>query len=188
MLIEDPENCAVFLDLDGTLIDIASTPDLVQIPPDLVPLLAQVSAGLKGALAIVTGRSVAEINRFLDPLQLVTAGIHGAQLRTEANGEVLLTVDPIDPVVSAAVHSLTDLAPGIVIEPKVYSIAVHYRLALLPSSSSNKPCRPSWPTALTISSCARAAASSRLSLSMCRKGPRSMPCWPCRHFEGAARS
>jgi len=129
MLIQDPENCAVFLDLDGTLIDIASAPELVQIPPDLVPLLAQVSAGLKGALAIVTGRTVAEINRFFDPLKLVTAGIHGAQLRTEANGEVLLTVDPIDPVVSAAVYRLTDLAPGIVIEPKVYSIAVHYRLA-----------------------------------------------------------
>lgn len=129
VLIEDPADCAVFLDLDGTLIDIAAAPGLVHIPADLVPLLARLSAGLNGALAIVTGRPIAELNQFLAPLQLIAAGVHGAQLRTEANGEVLLTVGPLDPVVAAAVHRLAELDPGIVIEPKVYSIAVHYRRA-----------------------------------------------------------
>ena len=56
MLVDDPSACAVFLDLDGTLIDIAAAPDLVHIPSDLVPLLARLSSGLGGALAIVTGR------------------------------------------------------------------------------------------------------------------------------------
>ena len=74
MLLDDPSACAVFLDLDGTLIDIAAAPDLVHIPSDLVPLLARLSSGLRGALAIVTGRPIRDVNRFLDPLRLVTAG------------------------------------------------------------------------------------------------------------------
>jgi trehalose 6-phosphate phosphatase len=127
--LEDAAACALFLDLDGTLIDIAPTPDRVHIPPDLVSLLRELSAGLKGALAIVTGRRVVEINQFLDPLRLAMAGVHGAELRPAADGEVLLTVGPIDPVVAAAVQRVSALAPGIIIEEKVYSIAVHYRMA-----------------------------------------------------------
>ena len=129
MPIDDPSGCAFFLDLDGTLIDIAAAPDLVHIPSDLVPLLARLSSGLRGALAIVTGRSVSDVNRFLHPLRLVTAGVHGAELRTEMNGEVLLTVGPMDPAVVSAVNRLRELAPGVVIESKIFSIAVHYRLA-----------------------------------------------------------
>jgi trehalose 6-phosphate phosphatase len=68
------------------------------------------------------------MNRFLNPLRLVTAGVHGAQLRTENNGEILLTVGPMDPHVASAVESLRELAPEVVIESKLYSIAVHYRL------------------------------------------------------------
>jgi trehalose 6-phosphate phosphatase len=74
--VEDPSSCAVFLDLDGTLIDIASAPHLVCIPSDLVPLLARLSSGLQGALAIVTGRPIVDINRFLSPLRLVAADWH----------------------------------------------------------------------------------------------------------------
>jgi trehalose 6-phosphate phosphatase len=127
--LNDAAGCALFLDLDGTLIDIAPTPDRVQIPPDLVSLLRGLSAGLKGALAIVTGRKIVEINQFLDPLRLAAAGVHGAELRPAADGEILLTVGPIDPVVAAAVQRVSALTPGIIIEEKVYSIAVHYRMA-----------------------------------------------------------
>jgi trehalose 6-phosphate phosphatase len=128
-LIDDPSACAVFLDFDGTLIDIAAAPDLVRIPSDLVPLLARLSSGLRGALAIVTGRPVSDINRFLHPLRLVTAGLHGAQLRTQVDGEVVLTVGSMDPDIVLAVGRLRELAPGVVIESKISSIAVHYRLA-----------------------------------------------------------
>ena len=128
-MVEDASEWAVFLDLDGTLIDIAPTPRLVSIPPDLAPLLARLCVTLRGALAIVTGRQIVDVDRFLDPFRPIAAGVHGAQLRTERDGKVLLTVGPMDPEVAAAVSGLRDLAPGIVVEPKVYSIAVHYRLA-----------------------------------------------------------
>jgi trehalose 6-phosphate phosphatase len=58
MLIDDPFGCAVFLDLDGTLIDIAVAPDLVHIPSDLVPLLARLSSGLRGACFLQTNKDV----------------------------------------------------------------------------------------------------------------------------------
>jgi trehalose 6-phosphate phosphatase len=129
MFVEESSRCALFLDLDGTLIDIAPAPDRVEIPRDLIPLLHRLSTGLDGALAILTGRPIVDVNRFLDPLRPVTAGIHGAQIRTEVNGEVLLLAAPMDPLVEAAVRALGALAPGVVIESKVHSIAVHYRLA-----------------------------------------------------------
>jgi trehalose 6-phosphate phosphatase len=129
MPVEDLSNCALFLDLDGTLIDIAPTPEVVSIPPELVPLLARVSSGLQGAVAIVSGRTVSDINRFLAPLELVAAGVHGAELRTVPNGEVLLTVGPLEPWVINAVSQLSRIAAGVVVESKLYSIAVHYRMA-----------------------------------------------------------
>lgn len=129
MRVDDPSDYALFLDLDGTLIDIAPAPDLVHIPPELVPLLSRVASALQGALAIISGRSIADINRFLDPLRPVAAGVHGAQLRTSVGGETLPTVGPLDPAVAAAVACLGGLAPGVLIEAKVHSIAVHYRQA-----------------------------------------------------------
>ena len=129
MFIEDPASYALFLDLDGTLIDIASEPHLVTIPPDLVPLLSRVSACLDGALAIVSGRTIKEIDHFLYPLRPVVAGVHGAEMRTEVDGDVLLTVGPLDPAVEAAVSRLSALAPGVLIEHKIHTIAVHFRLA-----------------------------------------------------------
>jgi trehalose 6-phosphate phosphatase len=129
MRLDDLSDCALFLDLDGTLIDIAPAPDLVRVPTELVPLLGRLSAALEGAVAIISGRPIADINRFLDPLRPAAAGVHGAQLRTSVGGEVLLTVGPMDPVVASAVGRLAELHPGVVIEPKVHSIAVHYRQA-----------------------------------------------------------
>lgn len=129
MQVENSHACALFLDLDGTLIDIAPAPDLVCVPADLVPLLDRLASALEGAVAIISGRPIADINRFLEPLRPVAAGVHGAQLRTSVDGEVLLTVGPLDPVVAAAVSRLGELHPGVAIEAKVHSIAVHFRQA-----------------------------------------------------------
>jgi trehalose 6-phosphate phosphatase len=129
MFYAEPSNDALFLDLDGTLVDIAPTPDATHIPPDLVPILTRVSARLHGALAIISGRSVSVINRFLSPLGVVAAGVHGAELLAQPRGDVLLTVGPLEPDVVTAVGRLSGIAAGVIVELKLYSIAVHYRLA-----------------------------------------------------------
>ena len=127
--LPDPTTTAIFLDLDGTLVDIAAEPHLVVVPADLPPLLSRLSTRLGGALAIISGRTTNEIDHFLHPLRLPAAGVHGAEMRTEVEGEVLLTVGPLDPAVEAAVNRLSALGPGVLIENKVHTIAVHFRLA-----------------------------------------------------------
>jgi trehalose 6-phosphate phosphatase len=129
MTLPDLTTTAIFLDLDGTLIDIASDPHLVTIPADLVPVLSRLSIRLGGALAIITGRTIREIDRFLHPLRLPVAGVHGSEMRTMIDGEPRLTVGQLDPVVEAQVQQLSSLAPGVLVENKGYSIAVHFRRA-----------------------------------------------------------
>lgn len=126
---ENEKNCALFLDIDGTLIDVAPTPDRVVVPTELIPLLASLSAGLGGAMAIVTGRPISDVDRFFAPEKFVAAGVHGAELRLAPDLEILNTAEPLDAAVVAAVTRLVELEPGVIVELKRYSIAVHYRLA-----------------------------------------------------------
>jgi trehalose 6-phosphate phosphatase len=119
--------CALFLDLDGTLIDIAPTPDSVIIPDGLVRLLDDLTRCLDGALAIITGRPISDIASFLAPLAPVAAGTHGAELRMVSQGDVVLRAEPIDSAVVEAVRRLAEAEPGIIVEMKRASIAVHHR-------------------------------------------------------------
>ena len=120
---------ALFLDLDGTLIDIALTPQGVVIPDGLAQLLDDLTRRLGGALAIITGRPIRDVDRFLAPLAPVAAGVHGAEIRRMAHGEIDLTAAPIDPAVVAAVRELAETETGVVVETKHSSVAIHYRLA-----------------------------------------------------------
>jgi trehalose 6-phosphate phosphatase len=120
---------ALFLDLDGTLVDIAPTPDGVRVPEDLSGLLADLTRRLGGALAIVTGRPIHDVDRFLAPLAPVAAGVHGAEIRTSCRGEIRLSAEPIDAAVVTAVQQMAAAEAGAVVEIKRVSIAVHYRLA-----------------------------------------------------------
>jgi trehalose 6-phosphate phosphatase len=74
---------ALFLDFDGTLVELAERPWLVSVPTQLPALLDGVATALDGALAIVTGRNLAAVDRLLAPLRLRGAGLHGAELRHE---------------------------------------------------------------------------------------------------------
>lgn len=76
----DRQISALFLDVDGTLLDLASTPDAVLVPDGLVGVLARVAHKLKGALAIVSGRTIDDIDRLFAPLRLRASGVHGAQI------------------------------------------------------------------------------------------------------------
>jgi trehalose 6-phosphate phosphatase len=127
LLLENPNEWGLFLDVDGTLVDVAATPEGISVPPDLTPLLGRLAEALDGAVAIVTGRRISDIDRYLAPLKLVAAGGHGSELRTVPNGEIRVVAEPIPPDVVEAVKELTRLSPGIIVEPKGSSLTVHYR-------------------------------------------------------------
>jgi trehalose 6-phosphate phosphatase len=120
---------ALFLDIDGTLLDVALTPSTVHVPPELSELLSTVSARLSGALAIVTGRPIREADRLLQPLKLAAAGVHGAEMRMSAAGGIEMLTPSFAPALTADVKSLVEGMPGIVMEDKAAGIALHYRLA-----------------------------------------------------------
>src|SRR5260221_5698698 len=86
--VADGSTSALFLDIDGTLLDVALTPSTVHVPPNLSQLLDAISARLSGALAIVTGRQIQEADRLLQPSKFVAAGVHGGQMRFSADGSI----------------------------------------------------------------------------------------------------
>jgi trehalose 6-phosphate phosphatase len=128
---------ALFLDFDGTLVDLASTPESVQVPPELVPLLSALQAQLGGALAIVSGRKLDDLDHFLAPLQLPTAAEHGACYRRQpATGGAAQPAAPVRLFVLPDFHALVPevfaLAashPGLQLEVKSACLALHYRHA-----------------------------------------------------------
>jgi trehalose 6-phosphate phosphatase len=123
-------NSAVLLDIDGTLLDIAPTPHEVQVPDGLEAVLRQLSDRLGGALAFISGRSVADIDRIFAPLKLPAVGGHGAEIRTQSNGRSYRERSaPLDDKLKARFSEIARMGPGIIIEDKEYSLAIHYRLA-----------------------------------------------------------
>lgn len=120
--------CALFLDFDGTLVDIAPQPEAVVVPDGLVPMLGALQQYLGGAVAVISGRPMSQIDDFLAPLRLPLAGVHGAE-RRGANGEVtLLPAHPLQQVEDAA-NALAQQHPALLVENKRGSIALHYRQA-----------------------------------------------------------
>lgn len=120
--------CALFLDFDGTLVDIAPEPGAVVVPCSLVPTLSALQKYLGGAMAVVSGRPIREIDQYLDPLRLPVAGVHGAERRS-ADGELdRLTPFPLQEVERAA-EQLAREHPALLVEHKQTSLALHYRQA-----------------------------------------------------------
>lgn len=120
---------ALFLDFDGTLAPITDTPGGVAVDPALNNLLLRLKAALKGRLAIVSGRPVAEIDRLTDSAAICVAGVHGLERRTNSGALTLSPADPAIEHVREALQVFSDAWPGLLIEPKGSSVAVHYRQA-----------------------------------------------------------
>jgi trehalose 6-phosphate phosphatase len=129
-------HAALFLDFDGTLVDIAERPEAVIVPPSLPPLLQRLSARLDGALAIVSGRPLADLDHFL-PVAIAKAGNHGAALRLTPGGEV---EQPVLPQVPAAwrvrAEEFAATCPGAFVEEKAHGFALHYRQAPLAGAAA----------------------------------------------------
>jgi trehalose 6-phosphate phosphatase len=119
---------ALFLDFDGTLAELAPQPEAVQVSADLIPVLRRLAAQLSGALAIVTGRKLTDLDGFLAPLQLPAAAEHGAQCRWP-NGEVIRLASPDLREVVRLATALADRHAGLRVEVKAATVALHYRHA-----------------------------------------------------------
>jgi trehalose 6-phosphate phosphatase len=124
------DKCALLFDIDGTLIDLAPTPDGIFIPPELPGQLAALWRRTSGALALVSGRMISDIDQITKPIKLPAVGGHGAEMRLLASGEVQAApVKPMDPHLKRRFTAIANFSAGILIEDKGYSVALHYRLA-----------------------------------------------------------
>ena len=121
-------NSALFLDIDGTLLDLARTPDAVVVPGDLQHTLTRLHQELDGALAFVSGRSLTAIDRLFAPLSTAAIGCHGVEVRG-ADGRVEALAKPLPEGVRQLFGELAKTHPGLLLEDKVYALALHYRLA-----------------------------------------------------------
>ncbi len=125
----DMNRLAILLDVDGTLLDIAPTPREVVVPHSLTQTLARLRDRLGGALALVSGRPIAELDEFFAPLRLPAIGGHGAEMRPVADGVTLSgRAAPLDPLFRQRLKDIAALHPGVLVEDKGYSLALHYRL------------------------------------------------------------
>ena len=128
-LPEPRADWALFLDFDGSIVDIAPTPDAVVVPETLPPLLAALREALGGAVAIVTGRPIAQIDGFLGDAVPAVAGLHGLERRT-ADGAAVPPPPPHGglPGIRARLERFAAARPGVLVEDKGHSLALHYRL------------------------------------------------------------
>jgi trehalose 6-phosphate phosphatase len=125
--IDEPKRLALFLDLDGTILDIADAPREVSTPPELIDTLRNVQARLGGAVAILTGRKIADVDRLLAPLRLPAAGVHGTEIRFEPDATIASSGDLVPERLKKDVKRLAGGLRGVLFEDKGLSIAVHYR-------------------------------------------------------------
>lgn len=124
-----PDQAALFLDFDGTLVEIAPRPEAVVVPPGLPPLLERLADRLGGALAIVSGRPLRELETLL-PVQLPMAGDHGATLRPAPGAPVEHLPLPAPPEEwRTRAETLAAGFPGALVERKAHGFVLHYRLA-----------------------------------------------------------
>jgi len=120
---------ALYLDFDGTLADLAPRPDRVVILGALPGLLMDLRARLGGAVAMVTGRPLADVDALLAPAALAGAGLHGAELRPHPGVASLIHRPNSVPPLLRALHERFDADQRLVIEDKGAAVALHYRLA-----------------------------------------------------------
>jgi len=122
------DECALLLDIDGTLLDLAPTPREVIVPPRLAPTLSELLARTCGALALVSGRSLEDIDWMFAPARYPSVGGHGAEIRLSIDTEAVATrAPPLNAELKRRFAAIAELHPDIVTEDKGYSFALHFR-------------------------------------------------------------
>jgi trehalose 6-phosphate phosphatase len=130
LFVPKAESISLFLDVDGTLIDLAPTPDAVVVSSALLEELALAERRLDGALALVSGRPIDELDRLFAPLRLRASGIHGAEIRySPFETTRLLTQHRLSESAWDDLQTVLEIFPGAFAENKGVSFAVHYNLA-----------------------------------------------------------
>lgn len=124
------EPLAIFLDVDGTLLEIAATPDRVRVPASLRNTLQLTFAREQGALALLSGRSLEDLDRLFAPCVFPASGKHGLEVRLPSGKIIRPDLDPS--VLDRArgwLRLLEKENRGLLLEDKAVALAMHYRLA-----------------------------------------------------------
>ncbi len=128
-LPEYVSDLALFLDIDGTLLDIAQAPEAVVVPVGLTDVLKRLSGRLEGALALITGRSISTVDDLFDRLPIAVSGLHGAERRgADGRAATIATTGAFEYARTHLRRRTADM-PGVIFEDKGAAIAAHYRLA-----------------------------------------------------------
>ena len=120
--------CALFLDVDGTLLEFELRPELVRLQAGALETLGSISDRLGGALALVSGRPLAELDRLFSPREFPAAGLHGQQFRGVVAPQPVRSGDALSALrLEAAL--LAERHPGVLVEDKGANLALHWRAA-----------------------------------------------------------
>ncbi|WAT14192.1 trehalose-phosphatase [Xanthomonas fragariae] len=121
--------CALFLDVDGTLIDFADSPEAVRLLPEVRKAIGRLSDRLNGAVALVSGRALSQLDAVFAPLLLPAAGLHGHELRSDIAARVAMPQDTSERLhgLHRRAAELTHQHPGVLVEDKGVSVALHWR-------------------------------------------------------------
>ena len=127
----DLRRIAVLLDVDGTLLDLAPTPHAVHVPPSLLQTLWTMRERTGGAMALVSGRLIGDLDFVFSPLRFAAVGGHGAEIRLDPNGTIVeQTTRPLDAELKRRLKEIASHHQNVIVEDKGHSVALHYRLAL----------------------------------------------------------
>ena len=123
----DIQRLALFLDMDGVLAPLAPTPDEVVADPRRTAILRRLVKALDGRLAIISGRTLSEIDRITESASPVASGVHGLTIRRADGAVATRPADPAVRSVVAAFHAFAAERPGVSVEDKAVSAGLHYR-------------------------------------------------------------
>src|ERR1700730_14790301 len=122
-VIPDLREWAVLLDIDGTILDLAPTPLDIRVPPSLLETLRSIRDKTAGATALVSGRTLADIDLIFGPLQLPAVGGHGAEFRpSPGDAPTRSHTAPLDHALKRELEAITQARSGILFEDKGYSL------------------------------------------------------------------